>query len=501
MDDADEATDRAPGIDDDRVRGRSGGGAGPGAEQAIGQGGHILAAEVATDDQRRSCRVERPLVGAAELRGRQRLDGRAGPAGRSMVGRGRRVDRVDERLFDATSRIRLRLEEVVQSLVAKAFDLGRSGRSGATAPRRRARGPAPADRTGHRRRRSGRPSRPRRGATRRVARSASTRAIASYDSVPSDSARAARTVAPASSAGSSAAPPRTMIDADTSGRPGRSTTSNDRPLDSRAARDGREVVGSRGARLRPVGDDPAVTWVEGRAHAATSSSLARRVGLVRWERHVVGGRSLGQIRQDQPVVRPEDGSSDIPDRLRGHRQIARQHPVDEPRVVEQRRVHRQPIRSFLHALERTELVGLRERLRPGELVVAHELGRQSGQLLVEGRLDPCHRDPGSHRRPARGDRRAADEPHREERHVLRDPFLPDQSTVEATALARRRGSGRPGRARRGGGRRRPARGTRRGCAGSGTRSKTVSRRSPPSVGGSDRSPSRGMSASAGIAPK
>ena len=60
---------------------------------------------------------------------------------------------------------------------------------------------------------------------------ASISAIASCRAVPSVSARAARTVAPPSSAGSSTEPPVRISDAETSGRPGRSATTSDSPLE------------------------------------------------------------------------------------------------------------------------------------------------------------------------------------------------------------------------------------------------------------------------------
>ena len=61
---------------------------------------------------------------------------------------------------------------------------------------------------------------------------ASVSSMASRRAVPSVRARPASTVAPAWSAGSSAAPPTTIIEADTSGRPGRSTTTIDSPFES-----------------------------------------------------------------------------------------------------------------------------------------------------------------------------------------------------------------------------------------------------------------------------
>ena len=89
------------------------------------------------------------------------------------------------------------------------------------------------------------------------------------------------------------------------------------------------------------------------------------------------------------------------------REIARQHSVDQPRVVEQRRVHRETIGALLDALEGAQLVGLGESLRPGQLVVAHELGGQPFQLFVESRLDALDRDTRPDGRPPRAHGRAA----------------------------------------------------------------------------------------------
>ena len=109
----------------------------------------------------------------------------------------------------------------------------------------------------------------------------------------------------------------------------------------------------------------------------------------------------------------------------------------KPGVVEQRRVHRQPVGPLLDPLERAQLVGLGQRLGPGELVVADELRREPVQLLVERRLDARDRDARPDRRPAGGDRRAADEPEREDRHVLGDPLVADEAPVEPAPLPAR----------------------------------------------------------------
>ena len=65
-------------------------------------------------------------------------------------------------------------------------------------------------------------------------------------------------------------------------------------------------------------------------------SLVVIVSLQFVDRHFVGGGALRQIRQDDSIVRAEDRRRDVTDRLRGDRQVARQHPVDHPGVVQQR---------------------------------------------------------------------------------------------------------------------------------------------------------------------
>ena len=99
-------------------------GAGPRSEEALDERHHVLAAEVATDHERRPARVERPAVDASELGAAESLDRLARPAGRAVIGRLRRVDRAHERLVGTSSRVGPDLEEVVQALVAQPLDLG-----------------------------------------------------------------------------------------------------------------------------------------------------------------------------------------------------------------------------------------------------------------------------------------------------------------------------------------------------------------------------------------
>jgi len=61
----------------------------------------------------------------------------------------------------------------------------------------------------------------------------------------------------------------------------------------------------------------------------------------------VGRAAFGDVDQDDPVVGPEDLARDLADALRRDRQVAGEHLVDEARVVEQGRVHRQPIGALL----------------------------------------------------------------------------------------------------------------------------------------------------------
>src|SRR4029077_14234653 len=92
---------------------------------------------------------------------------------------------------------------------------------------------------------------------------------------------------------------------------------------------------------------------------------------------------------------------------------------------------------LLDSLERAKLVGFGQRLGTGKLVVADELGGEPVELFVEHRLDPFDVDARPDGRPARGDRRAAGEAEREDRDVLGDALITDETPVEPAALATR----------------------------------------------------------------
>ena len=202
----------------------------------------------------------------------------------------------------------------------------------------------------------------------------------------------------------------------------------------------REVVRPRRARGRAVRDDVAVALdLVGGGHAATSSSCSAASSAsfsasLSTASESAGG-SLGQVGQDEPVVGPEGRRRDLEDRLRRHRQVARQHLVDEAGLVEQRRVHRQPVGALLDALEGAELVRLDQGEGAGQLVLADGLRREALDLLVQRGLDALDRDARADRGPAGLDRGAADEPEREQRDVLGDPLVPDEAAVQPAALA------------------------------------------------------------------
>ncbi len=257
--------------------------------------------------------------------------------------------------------------------------------------------------------------------------------------MPSVSARAARTAEPASSAPAPRRrPPVTTTEADTERPAGQVDDLDRQAVVESLGRNRRELVRAGCTGLRAFGHHRTVTNDVGRrGHAATSSSVEASSTSVSVERDVVGRARLGKIGQDHAVVGPEHGRRDLPDGLRRHREVARQHPIDEPGIVEQRRVHRQPVGALLDPLERAELVGLGQGLGTGQLVVAHELGRKPLQLLVERCLDTLDGNARPDGRPTGTHRRAADEPEREERDVLRDPLLADKPAVEPAALAAR----------------------------------------------------------------
>ena len=96
---------------------------GPRAEQSLHDRDDILPAEVAGHDECGHGRVDDPGMRRGEDVAVQSLDRIARAARRPVVGRGRRIDRADERLLHAPAGIRLGLEQVVETLVAQALHL------------------------------------------------------------------------------------------------------------------------------------------------------------------------------------------------------------------------------------------------------------------------------------------------------------------------------------------------------------------------------------------
>jgi len=131
-----------------------------------------------------------------------------------------------------------------------------------------------------------------RGVWHRAARRPRSARLPGTAGVPSVIARAARTVAPATSAGSSPAPLRTTRFADTSGRPGKFTVRICRPKEGSSAR-------SPGTRTSAAAPAPGARQISSRRHAALSSSRG-------------GGRGVrrGHVCQHNPVIRSQH--------LRGH---------------------------------------------------------------------------------------------------------------------------------------------------------------------------------------
>ena len=95
----------------------------PGPEQALRELDDVLIAQVAADHQCGPGRVEEAGVCTPKVGRGQPFDRLTDPARRAMVGRRRGVDRADEGLVNASARVGLRLEQVVQPLVAKALHL------------------------------------------------------------------------------------------------------------------------------------------------------------------------------------------------------------------------------------------------------------------------------------------------------------------------------------------------------------------------------------------
>ena len=202
------------------------------------------------DDERGPGRIERRPVG--------RLRGRRGRAARTVSSRSatgavvRRVvgvDRLGERFVRATARVGARLEQVIQALVAKPVHLATPGRwaGGPPPPAARARPRGGSAGTSTPADIASQLASAWRLAPRRSA--ASTSSIASYRSVPSVSARAARIVAPAVLRrlvdGAVRAGPATAL---TSGRPGRSAVTRLNAVREASRVERRELVRPRRAR-------------------------------------------------------------------------------------------------------------------------------------------------------------------------------------------------------------------------------------------------------------
>ena len=174
----------------------------PVAEQPLDLAHDLVGVHVAGDHDRARGRDRSRGRGPRAARRGVRPSTVSARAARGPVVRARRrVDRGDVRLVGAAARIGLRLEEVGQALVAEPVDLALRERRPAHDLREQLERGRRAGSRARRARRTSRPSRPRRGATRRGARRPRSARWRRATSVPSVSARAARTVAPPSAVG------------------------------------------------------------------------------------------------------------------------------------------------------------------------------------------------------------------------------------------------------------------------------------------------------------
>ena len=251
----------------------------------------------------RRAAVERPHA-AASSRG-DRLLGPARRAGRTAS---RRIDRLDVRLVGATPRVGLRLEQVVQALVAQPLDLGRRERRLDGRPRRqlerRRRGARPGTSTPT----DVRPSPPRRGATRPAARRPRSARSRRGPRCPRSGARAIRTVAPPIASGSSAAPVR-HDERRGDQLPPRQVDRDDlEPVRELLALDARELV-----RPRLPGRGRSATTPSRGALGGSSASLRRSAAALA----SAGGSR--DVRQDDAVVRRGRHRRDVADLLGGDR--------------------------------------------------------------------------------------------------------------------------------------------------------------------------------------
>ena len=234
---------------------------------------------------------------------------------------------------------------------------------------------------------------------------------------------------------------RSTSDAETSSRPGIGVTISRRPF----ASDERAMNGNSYGRGSP-----------GTGRSATSPVAGHAACLA-----VAAAPACGRYVRTTRLSGAEHVARRVADLLRRDRQVARQQRVDQLGVVEQRRVHREAVRPLLDPRQRAELVGLDQRLRAGQLVVAaapRDASRSSSSWSAASTRRDVDARPD--RRPAGTTDAPPTKPQREQGDVLGEPLLADEPAVEPAALAAREDLARRGRARRGAGRRTPGRGTR-----------------------------------------
>ncbi len=284
-----------------------------------------MAAEVAGDDEGGPAGSSRPLVGAAEVRpGSSPSTVSRVPARRSVVGRGRRVDRRRRRPRSARRR---------GSACAWRRSLRRSSRRRSTSragnvgsqhdlrqqlQRRRQAVGRDVDADGQ-----GIPAGL--GVERGAEPFGRLDELRSHRTAPSPRTGHGRPgpSPPASAAGSSAAPPRIITDALIRGRPGRSAIRTSRPL----ARRSMATAGNSYGRGGPGSGRSAITGSVARGSIVRlmPPPPRRRPGRRRERQdHVIRRGTAGQVRQDQSVVLAEDGSRRVADLLGRDREVTRQ---------------------------------------------------------------------------------------------------------------------------------------------------------------------------------
>ncbi len=218
-------------------------------------------------------------------------------------------------------------------------------------------------------------------------------------------------------------------------------------------------------------------------------------------RSAVSDLGSGHVRQHDPVLRAEHLGGRGLDLGLACGQVAAELAVDHLRIVEQRRVHRQPIGPLVDPLQGLQLVRLDQRSCPCQLVVRDRFAAKSLQLLLEGSLHAC-----PDRRP---DARSPDRPRSTPRRsgpARRRP-RPGRSSRRgrgagtAGCPCRRRGSARRPPGRRDGGLRGAAPGSRRsGAAAARGPGPPRATRPRATAAGSDRR-AAGSPGLAGMAPK